>query len=58
VSFQPDGKIGKILLLKGLADGLSQQAIAAARKIKFKPAMENGVPVPSLRVIEYTFSIY
>jgi hypothetical protein len=44
--------------VKGLGGGLSQQAVTAAKKIKFKPATENGTPVASIKKIEYSFSIY
>jgi TonB family protein len=53
-----DGKVGHILVLKPLGYGLDQQAVKAARAIKFEPATENGKPVASVITREYTFSIY
>jgi TonB family protein len=53
-----DGKVGHILVLKPLGSGLDQQAVKAARSIKFEPATENGKPIPSVITREYTFTIY
>lgn len=58
VEFLADGKIGFIRAMRELPDGLTEQAIFVARNIKFKPAVRNGVAVPTVRVIEYSFSIY
>ena len=58
VVFLSNGRIGTISTIKGLPHGLTQQAIEAARKIKFEPEKRNGVPVTVTRKIEYTFTIY
>jgi TonB family protein len=58
VTFSANGQIGSISPVSGLPYGLTEQAIAAAKQIRFEPAKKNGVPVPSTRVIEYSFSIY
>ena len=53
-----DGKVGHVLVLKPLGSGLDQQAVKAARAIKFEPATENGKPAPSVITREYTFTIF
>ena len=58
VTFQANGSIGGISPVKGLGNGLTEQAIAAARRISFEPAKVNGVPQSVTKQIEYTFSIY
>lgn len=58
VTFQADGKIGAISPLSGLEAGLTERAIAAAREIRFEPAMKNGVPYSVTKTIEYTFTNY
>jgi TonB family protein len=41
-----DGEVKDTRVTKGLPDGLIEQAIVAAREMKFKPALRNGVAVP------------
>ena len=53
-----NGKIVHILKLKGLGYGLDEQAIGAARSIRFKPKTRDGVPVSTVITLEYGFSIY
>lgn len=52
-----DGKVGFILPLETLPDGLTEQSIAAARSITFKPAVKNGALVSTVAIVEYTFEI-
>jgi len=52
VTFLPSGQIGTISTIKGLPNGLTEQAIAAARSIKF----ETGKAVT--KSIEYNFTMY
>ncbi|HLM54591.1 MAG TPA: TonB family protein [Pyrinomonadaceae bacterium] len=52
------GQVTNISIIKGLPDGLTEKAIAAARLIKFTPAQKNGRPVSQYVVIEYHFTIY
>ena len=40
-----DGQVKNILAIKRLPDGLTENAIAAARQIKFTPATLNGQPM-------------
>jgi TonB family protein len=58
VTFSASGSIGSIAPVSGLPYGLTEQAIAAARQIRFEPAKKNGVPVASTKIIEYSFTIY
>lgn len=58
VTFKKNGKIGKIAVVKGLAGGLTQQAIDAAKGIKFEPARNKGKAYTVTRNIEYTFTLY
>lgn len=58
VTFLASGQIGSISPVKGLGNGLTEQAIAAARRISFEPAKTNGVAQSVTKQIEYTFSIY
>lgn len=53
-----DGRVKNALVIKRLPDGLTENAIAAARRIKFKPATVNGVPVSLYVTLEYNFNIY
>jgi TonB family protein len=53
-----DGQVRHIVVLKGLSYGLTERAMAAARKIKFTPATVNGNPVSQYVVLEYNFNIY
>lgn len=58
VLFGADGTIKHILVLQELGYGLTQQAVAAARKIVFEPEKRNGKPVAKVMRIEYSFSTY
>lgn len=52
------GEVTNITVVTGLPYGLSEQAIAAARQIKFEPAMKDGRAVSQSVQLEYTFSLY
>jgi len=58
VVFTASGQIGSVSSVSGLPNGLTEQAISAAKGIRFEPAMKNGVAVSSQSIVEYTFSIY
>jgi len=53
-----DGEVRDILPLTRLPDGLTEQAIEAARAIKFTPASKDGHPVSQYVTVEYNFNIY
>lgn len=58
VTFLGSGQIGSVSVVKGLPNGLSEQAIAAAKRISFEPQKVNGQGQPITKQVEYTFSIY
>ena len=58
VTFLASGQIGSISAVKGLPNGLTEQAIAAARRISFEPAKRDGQGQSVTKQIEYSFSIY
>ena len=58
VVFLASGQIGSISPVKGLPNGLTEQAIAAAHRIAFEPAKTNGIAQSVTKQIEYSFSIY
>lgn len=58
VTFLASGEIGGITAVSGLPYGLTEQAIAAAREIKFTPATKNGIPYTKQMTLQYGFTIY
>jgi TonB family protein len=52
------GQVTNIRVISGLPHGLTEQAIAAARKLKFTPAMKDGRAVSQEIQLEYNFSPY
>jgi TonB family protein len=58
VVLSADGSVGSISAIRGLPNGLTEQAIAAARRIKFVPAKKDGRPVSVTVTVEYNFSVY
>ncbi len=53
-----NGSVSNISVVKGLPDGLTERAIAAAHQIRFQPAQKDGRTVNQWVVIEYNFNIY
>src|SRR5438046_7720747 len=53
VEFLDFGEIGEVTVVKTLPGGLTEKAVAAARKIKFEPEKKDGKPVTVVRQIEY-----
>jgi TonB family protein len=58
VTFSANGTIGSVTPVNSLGYGLTEQAIAAARKIVFVPAKRNGVPFTVAKVVEYNFNLF
>ncbi len=58
VTFLPSGQIGSVAPVSNLGYGLTEQAIAAAKGIRFEPKMQNGRPVAVTKVVVFTFTIY
>lgn len=52
------GEVTDIEVLKGLPEGLTEQAVKAARLIDFEPARKDGRAASQRVVLEYNFNIY
>jgi len=57
IVFGADGHIYNIQVIRGLPQGLTETAIEAARKIKFRPAIKNGAPVNVRMQVLYEFNL-
>ncbi|HMS08944.1 MAG TPA: energy transducer TonB [Pyrinomonadaceae bacterium] len=58
VELKANGTIGVITPLSTLPHGLTEQAIASARRLRFRPKMIDGVPVDVAVTVSYRFSLY
>ena len=58
VVFSCNGSVEKISAVKELPQGLTDQAIAAARKIKYIPAVKDGKFASTWMHLEYNFNLY
>jgi TonB family protein len=56
--FSSNGTVTNISTVRGLSDGLTERAIAAAKQIKFVPAQKDGRPVSMWMQLEYNFNLY
>jgi TonB family protein len=56
--FYKNGEVTNIKAVKGLPHGLTQNAIAVTRQIKFTPAIKDGRQVSQFIQIEYNFNLY
>jgi TonB family protein len=56
--FSASGDVTDIHAVSGLPDGLTERAIAAAKQIKFVPAMKDGRPVSVSMQLQYNFNLY
>jgi TonB family protein len=57
VSFSANGSLHVNRVVRGLGHGLDEAAVAAANKIRFKPALRDGQPVDSNAIIHVTFAM-
>jgi TonB family protein len=57
VLFAANGKVTQTIVIKPLGYGLDQEAMKAAKNIRFEPALKNGIPISVVKVVEYIFSI-
>jgi TonB family protein len=57
VSFSATGTLHVNRVVRGLGHGLDEAAIAAANKIRFKPALHIGQPVDSTAIVHVTFQL-
>lgn len=58
VVFASNGDVVQIRAVHQLPYGLTERAIAAARQIKFVPAVKGGRPVSVFMQLEYNFNLY
>lgn len=58
VIFGADGRLHDIRVLHGLPDGLTEESLSVAGRIRFNPATRNGRPVSVRSTIEYNFTLY
>ena len=56
--FSNSGQVVQIHAVRTLPFGLTEQAIAAARQIRFEPAMKGGHAVSVFMQLEYNFNLY
>jgi TonB family protein len=57
VSFAANGSLHVNKVVRGLGHGLDEAAMAAANKMRFKPALRNGQPVDSTAVVHVMFQM-
>jgi TonB family protein len=57
VSFGANGTLQVNRVVRGLGHGLDEAAIAAANKIRFKPATRDGQPADSTAIVHVTFQL-
>jgi TonB family protein len=57
VSFGANGTLHVNRVVRGLGHGLDEAAIAAANKMRFKPALRMGQPVDSTAVVHVLFQM-
>ena len=57
VNFSANGSLHVNRVVRGLGHGLDDAAIAAANKIRFKPALRFGTPVDSTAVVHVSFQM-
>lgn len=52
-----DGRVGDVTVLRGLAAGLNEEAIAAVRQWQFAPATRSGAPVDVIVEVAVEFTL-
>src|SRR6266581_1594401 len=57
VNFTANGQLHVNRVVRGLGHGLDEAAVAAANKMRFKPALRNGQVVDSTAVVHVVFQI-
>jgi TonB family protein len=57
VMFGANGELHVNRVTRGLGHGLDEAAVAAANKIKYKPAQRNGAPVDFTGTVKVTFQL-
>ena len=57
VNFSANGTLHVNRVVRGLGHGLDEAAVAAANKIRFKPALRTGQPIDSTAIVHVTFQL-
>jgi TonB family protein len=57
VLFGANGQLHVNRVVRGLGHGLDENAMAAANKMQFKPAMRNGLPVDSTAIVHVVYQL-
>jgi len=57
VLFGATGQLHVSRVVRGMGHGLDEAAIAAANKMRFKPALRNGLPVDSTAIVHVVFQV-
>jgi periplasmic protein TonB len=52
-----DGSVKQVRITRGLPDGLNEEAIAAAYKLRFRPATKGGQPVAIWKNLQVDFNL-
>ena len=52
-----DGLIKQVRIIRGLPDGLNEEAIRAAMQMRFKPAIKNGQAVSYRTSLDVEFNL-
>ena len=55
VEFLSNSEIGNINVVRPLSHGLAENAIEAAKKIKFEPEIKNGIATTVFKLVQYNF---
>ncbi len=58
VTFKANGQIGEITVVEPLTHGLTERAVEAAKRIRFRPKAMNGEPMDEQTTVEYNFNLY
>ncbi len=56
IEFLGSGEIGKVVAINSLPYGLTENAIEAAKKIKFEPETKDGMTITVFKSVQYSFS--
>jgi len=57
ITFTASGSVEVLAVVRGLGHGLDERATEAARRIRFRPALEDGRPVDSTAQLRMTFQL-
>jgi TonB family protein len=57
ITFAANGQLHVNRVVRGMGHGLDEAAVAAANKMKFKPALRSGTPVDSTAVVRVVFQL-